>query len=705
MIQNILKDKVLGSCIVLSPTRELAQQTHKTFEKFGKDIGITSVSVIGGESMGRQQKLLSDGAHIIVGTPGRINDLARKRHIDLRKVDTVVFDEADRLFDMGFKKDIEYLLNIIPRQRQMIMMSATTNQEVLRTAYKFNSHPEEICLSVDSLVVEKIDHSLVMMSAEEKFPYLVNYLRKNDVESSFIFCNTQVETHLVGEWLNRMGFKAAFISGKLAQTKRTKLIQQFREQKIQHLVCTDVAARGLDINNVELVVNYQLPNEADNYVHRVGRTGRAGKSGMAISLCAFEDCENLESIKETIGEDIPVTHVEDNEFATDICKRPKIDSRSLKFLDKTNNKEKKTMGKTMSEKGKKVKQTAPETAKALPPFLVTAENYDEALGKALGHFNIEDPELLENKVVKKTGKKFLMFGKEEITYEFVKKANVKKAAKKAPKKSGEKKMSAQDSKAPTKTKRAEAESIDLSAVPAKLEPFIQELLKKMGLDLTYDIEVQERRLKVDIRGEDIGLVLTNKKQLMYALETIMRQFLFRKELITKQSHLSVYAHGTNPKPAKVSRYDEVEEDDEDNFGNREHNGEREFRGADYGEVEHKRRPRNRKNANGNSNGNRKNASGNRRNANGNRNGNRNGNFKRGPRDNKPVNHTDEFLQDMARILRDQVLEEGEARMTKSLNPYERRIVHETLHDDQRVKTESEGDGKFKQIKISKISAE
>ena len=213
----------------------------------------------------------------------------------------------------------------------------------------------------------------------------------------------------------------------------------------------------------------------------------------------------------------------------------------------------------------------------------------------------------------------------------------------------------------------------------------------MGLELTFEIEVQERRMKVDVRGEDIGLVLTNKKQLMFAIETVIRQFLFRKELINRQSQLAVYAHGTNPKPVKTSRYDEYEEEDDDNIGNREHHGEREFNGADYGEVRRERRPR-RKNA-GNRNGNRA----------GGRNGNRNGNRAGGRRrDNRPQNHTDEFLQDMARILRDQVLEEGEARMTKSLNPYERRIIHETLHDDQRVKTESEGDGKFKQIKITKI---
>lgn len=694
VIQKQLANEKKGLCLVLSPTRELAQQTHRTFETFGKSVGINAVNVIGGESIGKQQKLLEAGVNVIVGTPGRINDMARKRHIDLKAVDTVVFDEADRLFDMGFKKDIEYLLKAIPSKRQMIMMSATTNQDVLRTAYKFHSQPEEIKLSEDNLVVEAIDQSLVMLNYKEKFPYLVNLLRVEKPESSFIFCNTQFETHLVGEWLTRMGFKASFISGKLAQNKRTRLIQDFRDKKIEHLVCTDVAARGLDIKNVELVVNYQLPNEADNYVHRVGRTGRAGESGKAVSFCAFEDCENLEGIKEVLGEDIPKIDVEDKDFAQDVVARPRIDGKTLKILDKKPRKEK--MEKTMTKKERKVKQTTTRTSAPLPPFLVTAQSYDEALNQALGHFKVKDPEMLENKVVKKTGKKFLMFGKEEITYEFTKKTKGKSARKA----SGEKKMNADENakgnqKESRNDNRKPAEPVDFTGVPEKMEPFITELFAKMGLDLTFDIEVQDRRMKVDIRGEDIGLVLTNKKQLMFSIETIIRQFLFRRELINRQSQLAVYAHGTNPKPAKTtSRYDEYEEEEDDNIGNREHGNEREFNGADYGEVKRERRPR-RRNPNGNRNGNRKSASG----RGGNRNGNRSGGRRR---DNRPQNHTDEFLQDMARILRDQVLEEGEARMTKSLNPYERRIVHETLHDDQRVKTESEGDGKYKQIKIVKI---
>lgn len=675
--------------MVLSPTRELAQQTFKAFQIFGQKLDIPCVSVIGGESINKQKSKINSDTKVIIGTPGRINDLARQKIINLKSVKALIFDEADRLFDMGFKKDIEYILKIVPRDRQMIMVSATSNRDVLRTAYRFHSSPEEICLNQDSLVVDKINHSLVMLESREKFAYLVNYLRKTEIKSSFIFCNTQHQTHLVGEWLKAMGFQASYISGKLAQNKRTRLMQQFREQKLNHLVCTDVAARGLDIKNVDLVINYDLPNEAENYVHRIGRTGRAGASGLAISFCAYEDCSNLELIKEVLQAKIPQLDVQEDDFATDLCPMPRMDHRTLKLKDSQPKKEKKMKNKNSqsnnNKKDKKVKDTIKAAPATIPPFLVTTESFEDALNQAMGHFKISNPELLENKVIKKTGKKFLMFGKEEVTYEFVK---VAKTRSKKPRnnkttktKAGEKRMNEQ----------AETQQVDFDAIPAILDPFVKELFTKMGLDLNYEIEVQASRIQVDIRGEDIGLVLTNRKQLMYAIETILRQFLFRKELIKRQSHLSVYAHGTNPKPARQaeSRYEDIEEEEGDNFGNREHNGEREFNGGDYGDRKIKRNARGR---NGN------------RNARGRNNNNRRRqNDRGGSRGNQRPTHTDEFLQDMARILRDQVLEENESKMTKALNSYERRIVHEALHDDQRVKTESEGDGKFKQIKISAIA--
>lgn len=669
VIEKIIRNQLKGTAIVLSPTRELAQQTYKIFSLFGAGQGLKIVNVIGGESINNQKDQLRGEVQVIVGTPGRINDLSKQRNINLKDVHTLVFDEADRLFDMGFKDDIEFLLRRIPKTRQIIMMSATSNQDVLRTAYRFHSQPEELCLSEDSLLVDNIDHSLVMLSHEEKFPYLVNYL--NNTETSFIFCNTQIETHTIGEWLKAMDFKAAYISGKLAQNKRSRLMQDFRAGKIHHLVCTDVAARGLDINNVAAVINYQLPNDAENYVHRIGRTGRAGKSGVAVSLCAHEDCENLEAIKDIIQEDIPVGDVQESDFARNICKKPRIDRKTLRLIDRP-------------KKEKKVKETTPKTIQSIPPFLVTAENFDEALNRALGHFNLKDPELLENKVIKKTGKKFLMFGKEEITYEFSQKTSSVNSSKMERSKKT-KKPTRSKNKVKTGDKSMEKTTevdVDLTAIPGPLQEFINGLNERLGLDLTFDIEVQDRRVKVDVRGEDIGLVLTNKKQLMYSFETVMRQFLFRRNLITRQSQLAVYAHGTNPKPAKTNRYDDFEEEENDNFGNREHHGEREFRGEDYGNAKHPKRQSRRRNNN----------------ARGNRSG-------RGRRDQRPQNHTDEFLQDMARILRDQVLEEGVPKLTKSLNPYERRIIHEALQEDQRVKTESEGDGKFKQIRISLINQE
>ena len=259
--------------VVLSPTRELAQQTHRVFETFSKELGIVSACIIGGENIDQQKKLLGQGLHILVGTPGRIKDLILQKEIFLSKCQTIVFDEADRLFDMGFKNEIEFILGKAPKERQLVMVSATSNLDVIRTAYKFHSNPEEIRINQDKLLVDNIDHALAMVASDEKFPFLVNYLKKQEDTYAIVFCNTQYQTHMIAEWLQAMGFKASPISGRLPQNKRTKLLSDFREKNVTILVCPDVAARGRDIKNVPLVINYELHNEAASYGHRIGSTG------------------------------------------------------------------------------------------------------------------------------------------------------------------------------------------------------------------------------------------------------------------------------------------------------------------------------------------------------------------------------------------------------------------------------------------------
>lgn len=320
------KEQVLNAAspyyLVLAPTRELAQQISSVAEKFGAPLGVKSICVIGGERIFEQKKSADEGIHILVATPGRLTDLYNQKIISFRDCVGIVLDEVDRLFDMGFKDEIHYLLSQIPKGRQLLMFTATHNLEVLNMAYKFRSDPVEIRLNEDKLLVENIQHSLIHLGDGEKMRLLVGLLRQSPEAYVIIFSNTQRQTHLVERWLNELGFKVKGISGSLPQNRRTKLMEQFRQKEIQILVSTDVAARGLDIKDVNLVINYDLPSDPSNYVHRIGRTGRAGKDGRAISFCAYRDCEFLGPIEDYIKGKIPVEEIDEKQLATDIGHAP-----------------------------------------------------------------------------------------------------------------------------------------------------------------------------------------------------------------------------------------------------------------------------------------------------------------------------------------------------------------------------------------------
>jgi superfamily II DNA/RNA helicase/predicted RNA-binding protein Jag len=313
--------------IVLSPTRELAQQTYQVFLATTKGTSLQAVCLIGGESYDIQKSVLAKGPHFLIATPGRMIDLYKQKLISFAQVQAVVFDEADRLFDMGFKDDIRYVLQKIPGERQLLMFSATNNFEVLNLAYQFKSNPVEISVDKETLLVEKINHSLYHVGRGEKVRLLAGLLNQRTDVYAIIFCNTQSETHVLADWLTNLGFKAKAISGRLPQNKRSRLMDEFRSRKLTILVSTDVAARGLDIDDVNLVINYDLPQDASNYVHRIGRTGRAGKAGEAISFCAFEDCEFLGPIEEYLNSKIPIKHIEEGLMLDNVGSRPRPQER------------------------------------------------------------------------------------------------------------------------------------------------------------------------------------------------------------------------------------------------------------------------------------------------------------------------------------------------------------------------------------------
>ncbi|MCO4754270.1 MAG: DEAD/DEAH box helicase [Bacteriovoracaceae bacterium] len=487
--------------LVMSPTRELAQQTDKVFKEFGEHMGITTVCLIGGESIQKQKDLLAKNPHVLVGTPGRIKDLLKQKSTSLAKCKGVVFDEADRLFDMGFQKDVEDILSQAPNGRQLIMVSATSNQEVLRLAYKFRSHPVELRINTDDLLVDNIDHKLAIISSKEKMPLLVKMLRDHENTYAIVFCNTQIQTHVVAEWLRRLGFPAKPISGALSQNKRTRLMQEFRDKEVTILVCTDVAARGLDIKDVNLVINYDLPQDPSNYVHRIGRTGRAGKEGQAISLCGYEDCEFLDSIYEYIDSKIPKMDLSDEDFAHDIGRRPRIDKRTLQVIDENSSergpKRPDRGDKRRDEKRGPREERAPRADKAPrkddkkrpervehKDFDIEGYSFEDAQKAALKHFDVKDKNLLASKVLEEGKKKFFLFGPKLKKFRFYTK-------------------------------------------PLKrlVLPFLIETLKLAKLDLYVSVHQSRGSLDLVFKGKDLGLLLTNRKQLLRSFETLTQVFL------------------------------------------------------------------------------------------------------------------------------------------------------------------------------------
>lgn len=536
--------------IVLSPTRELAQQTHKTFEDLSKSLGIKSDCLIGGENIDRQKELLKENPHILVATPGRLCDLMKQKSADLGRCEAVVFDEADRLFDMGFKKEIEFILSKIPNSRQLIMVSATSNMDVLRTAYKYNSMPVELKLNADDLLVDNIDHKMAMVTRDEKMPLLVKYLRDYDQAYALVFCNTQIQTHLVAEWLKLMNFKAEPISGALAQNKRTKLMERFRSRDITILVCTDVAARGLDIKDVNLVVNYDLPQEAANYVHRIGRTGRAGKSGEAISFCAHEDCENLDAIYEYIKDKIPKVDLTDEDFAKDVVKKPFLDHKSLRIVErnkpsskqenkgrkkapeKNHNKTSKKLGdSTMKKTDRDINSSFEEkpakevNIKTYPfvnsektgdsrDFYYTSSSLEKLKEAAMGYFGVNDETILDIEVLKKGLPKFLFFGPRKTSYRVCLKPIYKKI----------------------------------------LLPYLINIIKLSKLRLFAKVSFKNNNIRVILEGSDENLLYRNRAELFRSFEQIIRTYLNRRIRVPKEVSLEVYrTQGSAPRSRASNR--------------------------------------------------------------------------------------------------------------------------------------------------------
>ena len=310
--------------LCLAPTRELASQIEAEASKLSADMNLGTVCVVGGMSAEDQGNALKNGARIIAGTPGRIIDLFKERILDLSKVEILVFDEADRMFDMGFIKDMQYLLSKINPKRQIMLFSATMNFTVLNMVYEYNANPQEFNISRDQVTAEGIKQVLFHVGDAEKPSALIATCRKYSTEDGgiIVFVNYKEKAAWVAGMLTENGYPAESLSSLMRQEKRNKIIQGFRDGKFKALVATDVASRGLDIDGISLVVNYHLPEDAATYVHRIGRTARAGKAGIAVSICSSEDAYNQMRVEEFLNNKIPVEWFSDEDAPKDLIVPP-----------------------------------------------------------------------------------------------------------------------------------------------------------------------------------------------------------------------------------------------------------------------------------------------------------------------------------------------------------------------------------------------
>lgn len=296
--------------LILEPTRELALQVAENFVKYGKHLGLTHALLIGGESMDEQRNVLEKGVDVLIATPGRLLDLFDRGRILLADCKVLVIDEADRMLDMGFIPDVERIVSLLPRMRQTLFFSATMAPEIRRLADAFLQNPKEITVAPPATVATTITTGLVWVRTHEKREALRRLLRREEVQNALIFCNRKIDVDILYKSLKRHGFSAGALHGDLDQSQRFATLSRFKAGDIKLLVCSDVAARGLDIGGLSHVFNFDVPFHAEDYVHRIGRTGRAGREGHAYTLCAPEDAKSLAAIEKLTGKPIPRMEIE-----------------------------------------------------------------------------------------------------------------------------------------------------------------------------------------------------------------------------------------------------------------------------------------------------------------------------------------------------------------------------------------------------------
>ncbi len=347
--------------LIVAPTRELAEQIGKEAMLLGSHTGVTSGTFYGGVGYNKQEKLLRDGVDIIIGTPGRLIDFSESGKLNLKKIGILVIDEADRLFDMGFLPDLRKMLKKMPSKshRQSMLYSATLDYRVKNIASEYMNDAKEIEIEPEQVTVGNVSQKLYHVGKEEKINLLLGILKTEQPKNAIIFTNTKQKAVDVAKRLEHNGYHCQFIMGDLPQKKRQQIIDQVKSDKVPYLVATDVASRGLHIDDLEMVVNYDLPENSESYVHRIGRTARVGKTGKAISLVCDKYVYGLEAIESYTNMKIPVEWADD-----DLYEEDKVAGMSFSMPKKGDGRQKRGTGQNRrSEQRRSPGRSKPERSK------------------------------------------------------------------------------------------------------------------------------------------------------------------------------------------------------------------------------------------------------------------------------------------------------------------------------------------------------
>ncbi|WP_213522620.1 DEAD/DEAH box helicase [Nonlabens sp.] len=339
--------------LVVTPTRELAIQIGENFSAYTKYTDIKNTVIFGGVKQTSQVYALHQGIDVLVATPGRLLDLINQRYISLDHVEHFVLDEADQMLDMGFIHDIKKLLKLLPQKRQSLFFSATMPSAIVKLSNEILGNPARVTIEPEKTTAEKVEQRIYHVNKMNKTKLLIDLLDNELNDATLVFSRTKHGANKIVKDLDKAGIKSAAIHGNKSQAARQKALQQFKDGDLHALIATDIAARGIDIDELSYVVNYDLPNVPESYVHRIGRTGRAGASGLAISFCMLEERPFLKDIEKLIRTSIPVVEVHDFEFKMEDAAEPSLKKQSggRGRSQGTNNKPKSGGGNSSSRSG------------------------------------------------------------------------------------------------------------------------------------------------------------------------------------------------------------------------------------------------------------------------------------------------------------------------------------------------------------------